>query len=308
MKFFVTGALGHIGSRLIREFPGQFPEVPILMLDNLATQRYISLFDLPAAGRFRFFEGDIRSFDFQTQLQPGDIVIHLAALTHPGESHANETEVRSVNVEGTRKVAEACAACGARLVFISTTSVYGRPEYMSPYTKSKWDAEKAIQQIAFEKKLRFVILRFGTIFGVSPGMRFHTAVNKFCWQAAWEKRLSIWEGALDQLRPYLDLEDAVSAVAFITERNFFDERIRDVVTENTTVRRVVDLIAAHIPELSIGSVRSAHADPSSYQASNQRMVEDGFCFHGNLEKGIRETIALLSTANPKELFLDVARL
>ena len=54
MKIVVTGALGHIGSRLIRELPARFPDAKIVMLDNLLTQRYCSLFNLPATGQYRF--------------------------------------------------------------------------------------------------------------------------------------------------------------------------------------------------------------------------------------------------------------
>ena len=49
MKIVVTGALGHIGSRLIRELPTMFPEAEIVLIDNLSTQRYCSLFNLPAS-------------------------------------------------------------------------------------------------------------------------------------------------------------------------------------------------------------------------------------------------------------------
>ena len=46
--------------------------------------------------------------------------------------------------------------------------------------------------------MKFIILRFGTIYGVSSGMRFHTAVNKFCYQAAFNKPLTVWKTALNQ--------------------------------------------------------------------------------------------------------------
>ena len=59
MKIVITGALGHIGSRLIREIPIQFPEAEIVMLDDLSTQRYCSLFHPPIHGRCRFLEADV---------------------------------------------------------------------------------------------------------------------------------------------------------------------------------------------------------------------------------------------------------
>ncbi|MCP4185049.1 MAG: SDR family NAD-dependent epimerase/dehydratase, partial [Hyphomicrobiales bacterium] len=47
MKIVVTGALGHIGSRLARQIPATFPGAEIVLIDNMATQRYCSLFNLP---------------------------------------------------------------------------------------------------------------------------------------------------------------------------------------------------------------------------------------------------------------------
>jgi UDP-glucose 4-epimerase len=47
MKIVVTGALGHIGSRLIRDLPQTFPAAQVVMIDDMMTQRYAALFDLP---------------------------------------------------------------------------------------------------------------------------------------------------------------------------------------------------------------------------------------------------------------------
>ena len=71
-------------------------------------------------------------------------------------------------------------------------------------------------------------------------MRFHTAVNKFCWQAVMGQPITVWNTAYDQKRPYLDLFDASRAIAFIIENNIFDGRIYNVLTQNFTVRQVVD--------------------------------------------------------------------
>ena len=63
-----------------------------------------------------------------------------------------------------------------------------------------------------KKKLKVIIFRFGTIYGPSEGMRFHTAVNKFCWQAAMGQPITVWKSAYEQSRPYLDLNDASRAI------------------------------------------------------------------------------------------------
>ena len=56
MKIVVAGALGHIGSRLVRDLPFSFPGSEIVMVDNMMTQRYCSLFNLPKEGSYRFIE------------------------------------------------------------------------------------------------------------------------------------------------------------------------------------------------------------------------------------------------------------
>ena len=43
-----------------------------------------------------------------------------------------------------------------------------------------------------KKKINFITLRFGTITGVSKGMRFHTAVNKFCLNTILKVQIPIW--------------------------------------------------------------------------------------------------------------------
>ena len=108
--------------------------------------------------------------------------------------------------------------------------------------------KKNLVQSLAAKGLKAIVCRFGTIFGPSPGMRFHTAVNKFCWQAVMGQPLSVWRTAYEQKRPYLDLADAVRALAFIIERDLFDGRIYNVLTLNATVRDIVEAIKGFVPE------------------------------------------------------------
>ena len=57
-KILVTGPLAHMGSKFIHSLsPDEYEEVR--MIDNLSTQRYFSLFNLPKGVRFTFFQEDI---------------------------------------------------------------------------------------------------------------------------------------------------------------------------------------------------------------------------------------------------------
>jgi len=313
MKVVVTGGLGHIGSRLIRELPRLFARPEIVVIDNLATQRYGSLFDLPVAARYRFVEGDVTTMALENSLEGADAVVHLAALTDAGASFDRPEEMERVNFAATRRVAEACARAGAPLVHVSSTSVYGpkKPAVdedcepgdiapQSPYADCKRREELLVEERCRSGALQGMTLRLGTIFGVSPGMRFHTAVNRFCWQAVMGRPLTVWRTALDQRRPYLDLDDAVRAIAFVMERRLFDGRVYNAVTVNATVREVIDAIRRHLPGLTVDFVDSPIMNSLSYEILGTRLAAAGFEMRGSLERAVADTVTLLARANARD--------
>jgi nucleoside-diphosphate-sugar epimerase len=149
--------------------------------------------------------------------------------------------------------------------------------------------------------LRMVIFRMGTIFGPSIGMRFHTAVNRFCWQAVLGQPITVWRTAIDQLRPYLDLSDAVRAMLFVLRRQLFDSRVYNVVTLNTTVAEVVQVISAVVPSVQIAYVDSPLMNTLSYYVEGGRFERAGFEFTGSLDRGVRDTVAMLTGARSQLL-------
>jgi nucleoside-diphosphate-sugar epimerase len=310
MKIVITGALGHIGSRLIRDLPLTFPGGEIIMLDNLSTQRFCSLFNLPSEGNYRFIEADVLEYDMRPLLKDADVVIHLAAITNATASFSIPGQIEQVNFEGTKRVVQACAEMGCAIFFPSTTSVYGTQAALvdedcsidelkpqSPYAESKLKAEGLLYQLGQEAGLHYVICRFGTICGISEGMSFHTAVNKFCWQAVMGLPLTIWRTALHQKRPYLSLLDASEAVNFILQNKIYDNRVYNVVTENLTPADLVRMIEAQGVHLEIQHTDSQIMNLLSYEVSNRRFLERGFVFSGNIENDISQTISLLRAGN-----------
>jgi UDP-glucose 4-epimerase len=310
MKIVITGALGHIGSFIIREFNTQFPNAKLVMIDNLMTKRYTSLFNLPPKGQYQFIEGDVTQMDLRAVFKDAFVIIHLAAITDAAGSFENASELEANNYTATLKVAEACVATGARLISLSSTSVYGTqnevvsedcsPDELkpqSPYAITKLKEEELVSNFCKSKGLKGISCRFGTIYGVSPGMRFHTAVNKFCWQAAMGQPITVWRTAYDQKRPYLDLFDAARAFSFIIKNDIFDGRIYNVLTQNSTVRQIIDTIKEFVPDLKISFVDNQIMNQLSYEVSCSKFTNHGFTFKGDLRKSIGQTLKILEKLN-----------
>ena len=304
MKIIITGALGHIGSKLIRDIPKHLHNHQFVLIDSLITERYSSLYQLPKGIHYTFIHSDIFEIDYSNILRDTVAVIHLAAITDAERSVDREEEVNRINLEGTEYIARACAKNNVPLIMISTTSVYGSQDAkvdescdqlkpQSPYASSKLKAEMLLKQLSTEEGLRFVTLRFGTIFGTSIGMRFHTAVNKFCWQATLKQPISVWETAYDQHRPYLDISDATKLIFYIIEKNLFNNETYNAVTTNATVRDIVDIISKEIRDVNIEFVNSKIMNQLSYHVVSKRIHELGFKFEGDLIEGIQETLQQL---------------
>ncbi len=312
MKLAITGPLGHIGSRLIHELtPAETAEV--VLIDNLSTQRYCSLFNLPAGINWKFVEADVTKADLEDLFAGCDVVIHLAAITNAAQSFEIEEEVERVNYFGTERVALAAANVRSPLIFLSTTSVYGvaggtvaedcEPAQLnpqSPYAKSKLEAETFIARLGETSNLRFFIGRFGTIYGASIGMRFHTAVNKFVWQACVGQPLTVWRTALDQKRPYLDLSDAVRALKFVVQQQLFDNQIYNVLTDNLTVRDIIETIKPEVPQVKVELVDARIMNQLSYTVDRAKFVSRGFNFEGDFERSVSDSIAKLKALTSRQ--------
>ena len=305
-KIVITGALGHIGSQLIREMPFLLFNPEIIMFDNFLTQRYCSLFDLPEDGRYKFYEADILKDALEKYITGADALIHLAAITDAASSFENPEKVEEVNYIGTKKVAKQCAKLGVPLIFLSTTSVYGSQSELvdescpeeelkpqSPYAESKLKAEKLLHKMGIEDTLKYVILRFGTIFGKSIGMRFHTAVNKFIWQASLRVPITVWKTAYEQKRPYLDLHDAVRALCHVIDNKIFPNDVFNVVTINSTVKEIVEQIKTFVPDLQVNFVESRIMNQLSYNVASDKFTATGFSYSGSLGIAVEESVRLL---------------
>ncbi|MEO5821429.1 MAG: NAD-dependent epimerase/dehydratase family protein [Vicinamibacteraceae bacterium] len=177
MRALVTGATGAIGPATVRTLLTSGAVVRAFgRLDRFRDQPDRRP-DWPA--EVELADGDVTRPETVAAAMPGvDVVIHLAALLHvvnPPPGH--DRLYRSINVDGTRAVAEAAAAAGVRrLVLASTTAVYGptgeqpasedtAPAPDSWYAESKLEAERAARAVGRQTGLDIVILRLSAVYG-----------------------------------------------------------------------------------------------------------------------------------------------
>jgi nucleoside-diphosphate-sugar epimerase len=303
MRIIVTGALGHIGSAFIRNPRFQGPEVELVLVDDFSTQRFASLFNL-SGPTIRLVEGSVKQSLTAELVSSASAVVHLAAIADPGLSTIKPDEVHEHNLSNTKHAIDVCAIAGVPLVFPSSTSIYGGnnpaitegsevPQPHTPYARCKVAEEVAIQE-AFTQGLSGAILRFGTIFGTSPGMRFHTAVNRFCWQATIGSPITVYRTAMHQLRPYLAVGDASNALAHTVVEGCFHQSAVNISSCNTTVAEILEQIRAIVPDLVVSGIDDLAMNEHSFGISTARAQELGYTFAGDLGSGIRETMDLLA--------------
>ncbi len=303
VRIVVTGGLGHIGSALIRQRDLIQSADEIVIVDDLSQQRFSSVFDLPSGPKYSLIQRDVSHGLTPAVTQGADAVIHLAAITEPVASMSDPEWLYNNNLRITKHVSDTCASTGTPIVFVSTTSVYTSNQPLvdessldlnpsSPYAKCKLEEESYILDNPEDHDR--VVFRLGTIFGVSPGMRFHTAVNKFCWQAAMGEPIEVWSTAMDQRRPYLALSDATDLLAKTVIDSIYPGDVVNAVTCDTTVREVIAAIEAAGVSTTLKLVDSPIMNTLSYRTSSEKAKNLGYQFQGNLESDIAETLQLLS--------------
>jgi UDP-glucose 4-epimerase len=297
MRLLITGAMGHIGSKLIHDLEFIQPYSQILLIDNFLTQRYVSLFNL-APNKFHFIEKDVRSNTLEHYIKNCDSVLHLAAITNAIKTIDDREGVFDNNLNSTKNIVNLCFKYNKYLLFISSTSVYGLAKNLvdegegnllpqTPYAEVKLLEEEYIRSF-FKKGLRGSILRFGTIYGTSLGMRFHTAVNKFCYEAALGNPLTIWDSAYEQKRPYLYLGDAVRSIQFALSNDKMESNLYNVLTSNSKVKDIVDIIKIYCPTVKVNFTKDIMINQNSYEVSSSKIEALGFKATGNLKSGIAE--------------------
>jgi UDP-glucose 4-epimerase len=276
MKYAVTGGAGFIGSHLIKSLLDQGHTVTAI--DNLNTGKLDNI--KPVLDKIDFVKGDIRDFELlKSKFRDVDGVFHEAALASVQESFSKEKEYNEVNVGGTENVLRLAKEFGFKIVYASSSSVYGNPvkipivesdpkNPINPYAQTKLDDEKIATQYANEG-VRVIGLRYFNVFGERQSQTYAGVIKKFLKRAR-NGEAPIINGDGSQTRDFVYVGDVVQANIAAMKSNVNHEFF-NVGTETTiSVLQLAELIIyafglsikpIHGPELP-GDVKITKADIS----------------------------------------------
>lgn len=299
-KILVTGGAGYIGSVLVKQLLERGYYVRAFDRLFFGEDPIKGLFKNP---KFELIKGDIRDLqDFPNLLDGIYAVIHLASLSNDPSCDVDPQDTMDINYTASLKLAELCKKNRIkRFLFSSSCSVYGASEDMildeqsekapvSLYAKSKIDFENKLLEI-MDKDFSPIILRNGTVFGLSPRMRFDLVVNIMTKYAINENKIFIVGGGLNW-RPIVHVYDV--AIAFILALEAPLEEVKGEifnVGSNELNFRIKD-IAANVKKI-IPSIEIEYA-PSDKDTRNYRVSFDkikrvlGFKAKKSVEDGIKE--------------------
>ncbi|GAA0471521.1 GDP-mannose 4,6-dehydratase [Halococcus dombrowskii] len=285
----VTGGAGFIGGHLAASFVSAGRDV--VVLDNLdpfydtdIKRRTIDVARQAADngdGSYELVEGDVRDADLVADLvADAQFVFHQAAQAGVRTSVKNPRRVDDINVEGTLNVLDAARDSPTeRVVFASSSSVYGKPSYLpydeehpttpvSPYGVSKLAAENYVRVYGDLYDVPTVALRYFTVYG--PRMRPNMAISNFVSRCMNDEPPVVY-GDGSQTRDFTYIADIVRANAKLLETDAADGEVLNIgSTDNVDIRTLAEVIRDEIaPDLSIehgerqaGDAEHTHADVS----------------------------------------------
>ena len=288
MRILVTGGAGYLGSVLSRKLLDKGYQVRLI--DALWYGKE-SIEDLIPNKNFELIQNDIRNLVVTVKaLKDVDAVIHLASIVGMPASSIEPKSSEEINYLATKNIAELCQLHNiSTYIFASTCSVYGsQPETLitekSPtdpldfYAKQKYLSERATGWLNKAP----TILRFGTLFGSSPRMRFDLVINRFVAQAIKEGKVTVFGGS--QYRPFLHVNDASDAIIFSLEKNLTGTY--NVVSENLTIKQAAERISK-VTGCKI-NVSNDNEDERNYKVSAEKLKQIGFEPSKTIEDAVNE--------------------
>jgi UDP-glucose 4-epimerase len=300
-RILVTGGAGFVGSNLVKRLLRDGARVTVL--DDLFTGRRENL---PAEG-LEFVHGSVCDPKVVEQVvAANDLIFHLAARNIV-ISTRNPREDFETNIGGTLNVLLAAkAAGGKRIVYSSSTSVYGNPRYLpineddhlsllTPYAVSKLAGENYCMAFYESYDLQTTAVRYSNIFGPGqdPANPYCGVVAKFL-ESLLAGRAPVIHGDGNQTRDFTYIDDAVEATVMA---GVSDRALGEVFNVGSGVETRVNELASVLIQLTGVRVMPLHSDRRDIDNIRRRVVNIEKTRRAlrwvpevTLEEGLRRTV------------------
>ena len=303
----VTGGAGYIGSVLVRQLLKKKYQVKVLDILNFGGESLIGIFNNP---NFSFIKGDVRKIeDLKEAIDGVYAVIHLASIVGDPACSAQPEIAEDTNWKASKELFNLCNANKRvkQFIFASTCSNYGKMEGdnflneesplnpVSLYAKLKVKFEKYLLGSEKRDDLISTILRFSTVYGLSPRIRFDLTINEFVRELALERELVIFGEQF--WRPYCHVEDLARACVLVIESN--SQKINHEVfgvgdtRENYQKKMLADELLKIFPK---GKIKYVHKDedPRNYRVDFSKIKNElGFSITKKVPNGMKEIATIL---------------
>jgi UDP-glucose 4-epimerase len=261
MKVLVTGGAGYIGTELVSLLIANPNVEKVIVYDNLSRPNY-NLFlglRLMKHHKISFVKGELLdSRALKKVLKGVDVVYHMAAKVTTPFANADSHAYEQVNHWGTAELVYAVEESDVkRFVYTSSTGVYGSsnipahedkpPDPQTFYAASKLRGEAHVKRLIDGGKIDTYIMRCGNVYGYSKSMRFDAVINKFIFEANFNKLITI-QGDGKQSRTFIHVEMLSRGLNNLLTADLPSD-LYNIVDRNLKVIDILDVLKELIPEL-----------------------------------------------------------
>ena len=248
MKYIVTGGAGFIGSNIVKKLVSKGNNVTVI--DNLYTGKESNLESVK--DKIIFLKDSILNIDLlEKEMKNIDGVFHQAALASVQDSFSKPDEYHNVNVNGTKNILKMAKKNNFKVVYASSSSVYGNPEKIpikesdsknpiNPYAETKLKKEELA--VKYSKiGVKVIGLRYFNVFGNGQSKEYAGVVKLFL-ERIQNKLPPKINGDGLQARDFVFVEDVANANIMAMESNVDHEFFNVGTNTNISVIELAHLI------------------------------------------------------------------
>jgi UDP-glucose 4-epimerase len=292
MKVLITGANGFVGSHVTKSLLTKGfqvigvdlnPKASPLLLENTMHNSFFEYRTLDIVN-------DLHELD--NLVSDVEIVFHFAAIVGIPNYLDNPLKLFETNVIGSWNIIQASIRHGKRLIFSSTSEIYGKnskipweesdDRVLGSTEKDRWGystSKATIEHLLHGLKdtLDYRVLRFFNVYG--PGQNPIFLVSKNIGLAMSGKNLEMYDGG-DQTRCLTYIDDVVDAVVQISLAEKVRSRVYNIGSKSEqTVAEILGHVKSHFPSIEIENIETSVSLGNSYEDLERRVPETSRIFN-----------------------------